>query len=491
MVSIESSRLLEEPTPLGKEEDANIGVDSGWNTYRRYERRGRTNSGRSRTSNESDTGSGKSDSSLSERSRGKRKNGSNSESDGSKSDDNTRASVKQSRSKLKDGISPVPLEVLSAKAKPNLNGLANVPKKEKIQINSHGDSSVKKILQFTEQLEKVMTSKAGSVSKKEIEKERIAKENSEMLANVISQRKNFKEALLKRRFQYVEVPGDNFCLFHAVAMGLNRPNEGMALLEQVIEHMATNADVYKTSVINEDLTSHLANLKESGWGGELEINAMSRMFELEFEIWVPDRMLGAATQSQYSEGKDRMALAHYPGFHYDYLRKLRMREDIPTTTTRTEASPVIRSSQKSQHGKRSVDETLNTGLEVAGSKSLGRSDSMTLEELLTIPNDDLMKAPAYVDDSSGKSSLLETGQGQIAINEPHPSGMLVDETNGIRNRGLPEGTVTDGVIPLLLDADTAQLTRNQQISPGDPSLDDSKNDEGSSLNVNQEFSGPK
>ena len=112
-----------------------------------------------------------------------------------------------------------------------------------------------------------MTPKAGSVSKKEIEKERFIKENSEMLANVISQRKNFKEALIKQRFQYAEVPGDNYCLFHAVAMGLNRPKEGMALLEQVIEHMATNADVYKTSVIDEDLTSHLANLKKSGWGG--------------------------------------------------------------------------------------------------------------------------------------------------------------------------------------------------------------------------------
>ena len=72
-----------------------------------------------------------------------------------------------------------------------------------------------------------------------------------------------------------------------------------------------------------------------------------------------------------------------------------------------------------------------------------------------------------------------------------PSGRIVDEINGIGNRGIPEGTFTNDVNPLLPDAETAQQTRNQQISPGDPSLDDSKNDEGSSLNVNQEFSGPK
>ena len=71
VVSIESSILSVELTPPGKEEDANIGVDSGWNTYRRYEQRGRTNSVRSRTSNESDTGSGKSDYSLSEWVRGR------------------------------------------------------------------------------------------------------------------------------------------------------------------------------------------------------------------------------------------------------------------------------------------------------------------------------------------------------------------------------------------------------------------------------------
>ena len=217
VVSMEKSlRLSADPTPPGKEEDADVGLDKGWNTYKRYDRRDRSNSNRSRTSNESDTGSGKSDSSLSERSRGKRKSGSNSESDGSKSDDNFRVKPKI-KGKSKDGTkeTPSPPSATSTNDKANLIVPVSAIKKE----TSVQDNSAKRILQFTEQMSKVMAIKTPGVSsKKESEKARNTRENAELVASVLLQRKNFKEALTQRKFQYVEAPGDNFCLFHSVAM---------------------------------------------------------------------------------------------------------------------------------------------------------------------------------------------------------------------------------------------------------------------------------
>ena len=78
-VNIERSlRIADEGTPPGKEEDAKIGINEGWNTYvnRRFDRRGRSNSQRSRTLSESEGSSEKNDSSMSDRFKGKRKNGS-------------------------------------------------------------------------------------------------------------------------------------------------------------------------------------------------------------------------------------------------------------------------------------------------------------------------------------------------------------------------------------------------------------------------------
>ena len=43
VVSMEKSlRLSADPTPPGKEEDADVGLDKGWNTYKRYDRRDRS-----------------------------------------------------------------------------------------------------------------------------------------------------------------------------------------------------------------------------------------------------------------------------------------------------------------------------------------------------------------------------------------------------------------------------------------------------------------
>ena len=111
------------------------------------------------------------------------------------------------------------------------------------QFGTHQDNSARRILQFPEQLEKVMLPKSPALSNKESDKARNKRESAELLSKMVLQRKDFKDALNKRRFQYIEVPGDNFCLFHAVAMGLSRPGEGIALLDQVIKFMSVNADV--------------------------------------------------------------------------------------------------------------------------------------------------------------------------------------------------------------------------------------------------------
>ena len=200
----------------------------------------------------------------------------------------------------------------------------------------------------------------------------------------------------------------------------------MVLLGEVIEYMANHAEVYEPNVLNHDLNAHLAKLKKNGWGDETEIHAMSQMFEMDFEIWVPDRDNGAVTQTEYPEGKDCIALAYYPGVHYDYLHKLRINLSPPC-------------------------------LEPNVIKSKG-SGLVVLEEL----------------------------------DSPIVKGELHTQTTGII--GLEDGNLDPGRCNINGSPDIIaefKQSGNTSLLPVDPSLVVTKSNEGPSLNVNQESSGPK
>ena len=251
-------------------------------------------------------------------------------------------------------------------------------------------------------------------------------------------------------------------------------------------------------------------LKKSGWGGELEIKAMSKMFDVEFEIWIPDRTLGAATQPQYYEGKDRMALAYYPGVHYDYLRKLKVKEasiapspmsDVDTTSkvANVEASSKDESPPHEKDPKiRKIETDTSRRSDQAsgGMSTTERTDNMTLDELLIAPSM-----------TTGNELLIKQG----GFNTKAPSigdiGLRLDEANlnessspTSDNNGIDIGNVKNmpGQVPsdgdsgnhARVDSEVSQ-TRNPTSLPDDPSLGNSRNDEGSALNVNQKATGPK
>ena len=382
-------------------------------------------------------------------------------------------------------------------------------KKETVsQSGLYQDNSAKRILQFTEQMDKVMAIKTpGMSSKKETEKARNIRESAELVASVLLQRKNFKEALTHRKFQYIEVPGDNFCLFHSVATGLNRPKGGFDLLNQVVEYMAKNAETYKVSVLDEDLPTYLANLKKTGWGGELEIHAMSKMFDVEFEIWIPERRLGAVTQTQYSEGLDKMALAYYPDLHYDYLRKLKLQEvvplpppaiesmantNLPTNMHNKDNNISQEEETKNKIRRLDSDSTISNAVGVNGLGRLG--NSMTLEELSTIPSTiDIDAIGLNVDERQAMSLVRNDGSGLIGTSSGGLMQSTPSDNDNVERRELSisDGTnsnVTQSNLPGgLVDGTQA---REQLERPGDPSLDVSNIVEGPTLNVNHSATGP-
>jgi hypothetical protein len=294
------------------------------------------------------------------------------------------------------------------------------------QIRAHSDNSARKVLMFSEKLAKNMSQKmAASETKKESERAKFTREKAETVAKLLAQTKEFKIALDERGFQYMEVKGDNFCL----------------LLDQVIEHMENNPDLYTPNLADENLGMHLAKLKKSGWGDELEISAMSKMHDLEFEIWVPDRTHGASVRPPYIEGNGRMALAYYPGIHYDYLHKLVIKDEILPPP--------------------------NAKMNVAV------SDEMNLGNEKEDPS------------SPAKDAREGNNPGSIK-NPPLP---LQSESAEIDAGSLGNVTLSDGKEPI--KATESEQPSKQMPSLGNPSLDNSTIEEGSSLNVNQKATGPE
>ena len=231
---------------------------------------------------------------------------------------------------------------------------------------------------------------------------------------------------------------------------------------------------------------------------------MSKLFDVEFEIWVPDRILGAATQSQYSEGKDRMALAHYPGVHYDYLRKPKIKEksiasshlegvDTPSKATKDEA---IKEDEPLSYEK--DPKIRKIGTDLSGHTDLGsreqnaseRTGNMTLDELVVIPPIPL--GNAFLD-NLGTLSSVSPALGDLVCLATGINGTFSPAPNGLdpAKKDIPEEALSDedpGNHARLKSG--IMQTRNPISLPDDPSLGKNINDEGSALNVNQKATGP-
>ena len=114
------------------------------------------------------------------------------------------------------------------------------------------------------------------------------------------------------------VPGDGWCLFHAVAIGLNRPNQGLVIMEEVIAEMLANSSVYSGSTVG-SLETHIASLRKIGWGDHTEIHAISKIYNRKIEIWEPGIAGIPTVRDSYLPSPGSLKLAYYPGSHYDAL----------------------------------------------------------------------------------------------------------------------------------------------------------------------------
>ena len=130
----------------------------------------------------------------------------------------------------------------------------------------------------------------------------------------------FKKGIREKGWEYCKVPGDGYCLFHAAAVLMGRENEGIQLLEEVINHMMENSEEFsKYMEDDETIHEHIRKLRRYGWGGEPELRAISNLATRSVEIWTPGINGSPTLREPYVQAPGSIKLAYFPGNHYDAL----------------------------------------------------------------------------------------------------------------------------------------------------------------------------
>jgi hypothetical protein len=197
------------------------------------------------------------------------------------------------------------------------------------------------------------------------------------LKKLLDNRSRFKKKLKEWGWDYHLVPGDGWCLFHAVAVTIGRAGQGKILMEEVVDHMMKNKKEFKGFMEdNESLETHIAKVRAIGWSGQPELLAISQLTSRPIEMWAPGDVGIPTIRKPYVPAPGSIKLAYYPGNHYDALlaggKSRNLGELSSAKQESLRASPPVEGSPVMGNGNENVGASLAT---TAGSKRVLSNDS--------------------------------------------------------------------------------------------------------------------
>ncbi len=130
-----------------------------------------------------------------------------------------------------------------------------------------------------------------------------------------------KSELLNRGLEYVSMPDDNSCLYHAVDKYLGK--DAPTLRKEVADYISANIEEYRTFICSELSNTtpeeYIKRIKGEEWAGEIEISALMKIYGRPIKIVGPD---GKVRNKSSLEGKGESIYVYYNGkTHYDALIK--------------------------------------------------------------------------------------------------------------------------------------------------------------------------
>ena len=133
----------------------------------------------------------------------------------------------------------------------------------------------------------------------------------------------FKKHLESLGYFIREVRGDGNCLFRAVSEQMEgNENNFVEYREKCINYIKENKDTFAPFIEDDEpIDKYIERMsKNSEWGGNLEIYALSMVLEANFYIYIHEHPMYIV--KNFEKPKKNVMLTYHDGKHYNSLRKL-------------------------------------------------------------------------------------------------------------------------------------------------------------------------
>ena len=133
----------------------------------------------------------------------------------------------------------------------------------------------------------------------------------------------FKKHLETLGYFIREVGGDGNCLFRAVCEQMEgNENNYAEYREKCVNYMKENKDTFQPFIEDDEpIDKYIERLsKNTDWGGNLEIYALSMLLEANFYIYIHEHPMYIV--KNFEKPKKNVMLTYHDGKHYNSLRKL-------------------------------------------------------------------------------------------------------------------------------------------------------------------------
>ena len=133
----------------------------------------------------------------------------------------------------------------------------------------------------------------------------------------------FKQHLESLGYFIREVRGDGNCLFRAVSEQMEgNENNFVEYREKCINYIKENKDTFAPFIEDDEpIDKYIERMsKNSEWGGNLEIYALSMVLEANFYIYIHEHPMYIV--KNFEKPKKNVMLTYHDGKHYNSLRKL-------------------------------------------------------------------------------------------------------------------------------------------------------------------------
>jgi OTU-like cysteine protease len=303
-------------------------------------------------------------------------------------------------------------------------------------------------------------------------KVQVSKVNEAVYRRVLQQHGTAKKRI-------VDIAADGNCLFRAVSHQLyGTPTHHMMVRKSCVHYMDTNTQYFSSFVVGEPFAHYLERMRyRRQWGGELEISALSMLYQRPIEIYVfgstPRHIYGRKWQDKSAP----IRVSYHMGCHYNSVvveGEWESNERFLSTkpgafeASRSRVKDALQSDDEKKHSDDSAALTEpSVDLEAADLDSGSYSSDINTAILATLTSEAADNANNANANANANGSINGSGNGSGSGSGSNPIDMKQLTDDALREQQQQDRIISQVVnsgFPRLLVAEAYQVCRSESES---------------------------